>query len=84
MMAAFILLESTCFLDTSKWMLLFSLSNRAIFFLGIFLFLSLQKTRTFFILTSMMRGDSIIAFHYVLMITFYAVTLQKLFFTDET
>ena len=83
MMAAFILLESTCFLDNSKWMLLFSLSNRAIFFLGIFLFLSLQKTRTF-ILTSMMRGNSIIAFYYVFMITFYAVTLQKLFFTDET
>ena len=83
MMAAFILLESTCFLDNSKWMLLFSLSNRAIFFLGIFLFLSLQKTRTF-ILTFMMRGNSIIAFHYVFMITFYAVTLQKLFFTDET
>ena len=82
-MAAFILLENTCFLDTSKWMLLFSLSNRAIFFLGIFLFLSLQKTRTF-ILTFMMRGNSIIAFHYVFMITFYAVTLQKLFFTDET
>ena len=82
-MAAFILLENTCFLDISKWMLLFSLSNRAIFFLGIFLFLSLQKTRTF-ILTFMMRGNSIIAFHYVFMITFYAVTLQKLFFTDET
>ena len=83
MMAAFILLESTCFLDNSKWMLLFSLSNRAIFFLGIFLFSSLQKTRTF-ILTSMMRGNSIIAFYYVFMITFYAVTLQKLFFTYET
>ena len=32
----------------------------------------------------MMRGNSIIAFHHVFMISFYAVTLQKLFFTDET
>ena len=32
----------------------------------------------------MMRRNSIIAFHHVFIITFYAVSLQKLFFTDET
>ena len=31
-----------------------------------------------------MREDSIIAFDHVFIITFYAVNLQKLFFTDET
>ena len=60
------------------------LSNRAVFLLGIFLFKeSPKKTRTF-ILTSMMRGNSIIAFHHVFIITFNVVTLQKLFLTDKT
>ena len=76
-------LEVLVFQNTSKWMLS-SLSNRVIFFLGIFLFKeSPKKTRTF-ILTSMMRRNSVIAFHHVFMITFYAVTLQALFFTDKT
>ena len=32
----------------------------------------------------MRRGNSIIGFHHVFVVTFYAVTLQKLFFTGET
>ena len=49
------------------------------FFLGIFLFKeSSGKTRTF-ILTFMIRRNSTTAFHHVFMITFYALTLQKLF-----
>ena len=32
----------------------------------------------------MMRGNSIIAFRQVFIITFCAVTIQKLFFTDKT
>ena len=37
-----------------------------------------DKTRTF-ILTSMMTGNSIIAFHHVFMITFYVVTFKNFF-----
>ena len=44
---------------------------------------SRRKTRTF-IPTSMMRGNSIIAFHSVFIVNFYAVTFQKLLITDKT
>ena len=55
------------------------------FFLRIFFFKELPKKTRTFILASMMRGNSIIAFHHNIFITnFYATTLQKLFFTDET
>ena len=41
-----------------------------------------EKTSAFF-LTFMVRRNSTIAIHHVLVITFYAVTLQKPFFTDR-
>ena len=71
-MAAFMHFRSTCFSEHPKVDPL--LSNWAIFFSEYFKE-SPKKTHTF-ILTSMMRGNSIISF--------YAATLQKLFFTDET
>ena len=58
--------------------------NRVIFFLVKYLFKESPKKRRTFILTSMMKENSIIAFHHVFMVAFYAVTLQKLFLTDET
>ena len=79
LMAAFIPFRSICFSEHLKVDALFI---KQLIFLGILLFKA-QKTRTF-ILTSMMRGNSIIAFHHVFMITFYDVTLQKIFFADET
>ena len=45
-------------------------------FLGMFLFKELPQKKHTFILTSMKRGNSIIAFHHVFIITFYAVSLQ--------
>ena len=57
--------------------MLSSLSNQAIFSLKYFYLKKHRKTRTF-IVTSMMRENSIMAFHHVFLITFYAVTLQAL------
>ena len=82
-MAAFILFRNNCFSEHLK-VDAFFIKQPFYFFLGMFVFKkSPKKTRTF-ILTSMMRGNSIIAFHHVFMLTFYAATLQKIFFTDET
>ena len=76
-MAAFIRSRSTCFSEYLKVDALF-IKQPNYFFLGIFLLQkSPQKTHTF-ILTS------INAFHHAFVITFYAVALQKLFFTGET
>ena len=72
------ILEALIFQNTSTWMLS-SISNRAIFFSEYFYLKNHQKKTRTFILTSMMRGNSIIAFHLVFIITFYAVNLQKLF-----
>ena len=74
---------STCFSEHLKVDAVF-IKQPNYFFLGVFLFKASPKKVRTFILTSMTRGNSIIAFHHVFMITFYAVTLQKLFFTDKT
>ena len=84
-MAAFIWFRNTCFSEHHKKWMLSSKSNQAIFFSEYFFFKELPKKTRTFILASMMRGNSIIAFHHNVFITnFYATTLQKLFFTDET
>ena len=81
-MVAFIRFRSTCFSEHLKVDALF-IKYLSYFLLGIFLFNeSPKKTRTF-IPFSMVRGNSIITFH-VFMIALYVVTLEKLFFTDET
>ena len=74
-------LEALGFQNTSKWDALF-IKQPSYFLLGIFLFKESSKkyTPSF----SLPRGNSIIDFHHVFIITFYAVTLQKLFFTSET
>ena len=77
LMAAFILLEALVFQNTSKWMHS-SLSNLDIFYSEYFYLKNHPKTHTL-ILTSMRRGSSIIAFHYVFIITFYAATRQNFF-----
>ena len=77
-----LLYEALLSQNNSKCMLS-SLSNRAIFFLEYFILKNHRKKTRTFILTSMMRGNYIIAFHHDFMLTFYDVTLQKLFFTDE-
>ena len=69
------------FWNTSNWMLS-SLNNFAIVF-KIFLYNESPKKHVL-ILTSMMRGKFIVAFHHFFINTFYVVTLQKLFFTKET
>ena len=78
-----LLYEALLSQNNSKCMLS-SLSNRAIFFLEYFILKNRRKKTRTFILTSMMRGNYIIAFHHDFMLTFYDVTLQKLFITDET
>ena len=82
-MAVFINLRSTFFSEHLKVDALF-IKQPCYFLLGIFLFKESPKETHTFILTSMRRGNSIIAFHHVFIITFYAATLQKLFFTGET
>ena len=82
-MAAFIRFRSTCFSEHLKVDALF-IKQPSYFLLRIFLFKESPKKTHTFILTSMRRGNFIIAFHHVFIITFYAVTLQKLFFTGET
>ena len=79
----FPLSEALVFQNASKLLLIFSLSNRAIFFSENFPLKNLLKKHTF-ILTSMMTENSVMAFHHVFMITFYAFTLQKLFSTEKT
>ena len=82
-MAAFIRSRSTCFSEHLKVDAFFT-KQLCYFFLGMFLVKeSRRKTRTF-IPTFMMRGNSIIAFHHVFIVNFYAVTFQKLLFTDKT
>ena len=72
------ILEALVFQDTSKW-ILSSLSNRAVFFSEYFNLKNYQKKKTrTFILISMMRGNTIIAFHHVFMIAFTA-SLSKNF-----
>ena len=78
LMAVFINLRSTCFSKHLKVDALF-IKQRCYFLLGIFLFKESPKETHTFILTSIRTGNSIIAFHHVFIITFYAVTLQKLF-----
>ena len=83
LMAAFIRFGSICFSGHFKVAAAFFIKQPCYFFLEKILFKeSPQKTRTF-ILTFNMKENSIIAFH-VFMVTFYAYTLQKPFFTDET
>ena len=80
-MADFIRFGSTCFSEHFKEDAVFLIKQPYYFFLEIFLFKeSPKKTRTL-ILTSMMKENVIIFFHHVFMVTFYADTLQKLFFT---
>ena len=83
LLAAFIRSKSTCFSKHTKVDALF-IKQTSYFLLVIFLFKELPKKKHTFILTSMERGNSIIAFHHIFIITFYAVTLQKLFFTGKT
>ena len=72
------ILEALVFQNTSKW-ILSSLSNRAVFFSEYFDLKNYQKKeRRTFILTSMMRGNSIFALHHVFTITFTA-SLSKNF-----
>ena len=72
------ILEALVFQNTSKW-ILSSFSNRAVFFSEYFNLKNYQKKKTrTFILISMMRGNTIIAFHHVFMITFTA-SLSKNF-----
>ena len=79
LMAAFIRFRSTCFSEHLKVDALF-IKQPSYFLLGIFLFKKYpQKTRSF-ILTSMRRGNSIIAFHHY----FLRRHSSKLFLTDET
>ena len=63
LMVAFIRFRSTCFSKTSKW-ILSSLSNSAIFYLEYFYLKNHPKKHTL-ILTSFMRGNSIIAFMFL-------------------
>ena len=80
-MAAFMRFRSTSFAELLKWMYS-SLSNRAIFFREIFLFKESFKKLTLSL--RIRRGNSIIAFDHVFIITFYATTLQKPYFIDPT
>ena len=81
-MAVFIRFRSTSFSEHLR-VDAFFIKQASYFLLGIFLFKESSKKTHTFVLTSMRRGNSIIDFH-VFIITFYAVTLQKLFFTGET
>ena len=83
-MAAFKRFGSACFSEHLKVAAAFFI-KQLYYFLprNIFIQRITQKTRTF-ILISMMNENSIIAFRHVFMVTFYADTLQKLFFTNKT
>ena len=85
LMAAFIRFRSTCFSEHLK-VDAFFIKQPCYFFLGIFLIKESPKKAHTFILNSMMRDISIIVSHHVFIIFFffYAVTHQKLLFTDET
>ena len=84
-MAAFICFGRTCFSEHLKVTTAFFIKQSYyLFFLEIFLFKELPKKTRTFILTSMIKENSIIAFHHVFMVTFYAGTLQKLFLIDGT
>ena len=62
----------------------FFIKQPCYFFLEIFLFKESPKETSTLILTSMMKKNPIIAFNHAFIVTFYADTRQKLFFTDET
>ena len=76
LLMAAIRFRSICFSENLK-LDAFSLNNRVIVFRNIFILRTTQKTCTF-ILTSMMRGNFVVAFHHASIITFYVVTLEKL------
>ena len=82
-MAAFIRFGSTCFSEHLKVAAAFFIKQPCYFFSRKIFKESVKKTSTF-ILIYTIKENSVIAFHHVFMVTFYAYTLQKLFFTDKT
>ena len=69
LMPAFIRFRSTCFSERLKVDALF-IKQPTYFFLRMFLFKESPKKSQTFILTSMKRGNSIIAFHHVFILLF--------------
>ena len=78
LLTAFIRFRSTSFSEHLKVAAAFFIKQPCNFFLEKFLFKESSKRARSFILTSMMKENSSIAFHHVFLITFYADTLQNL------
>ena len=80
-MAAFIRFGSTCFSEHFKVAAAFFIKQPCYFFSRYIFFKESPKETRTFILTLMMKENSIFAFHHVFMVIFYADTLERLFFT---